>query len=109
VVIHFPLILPDKKKLASSASTQALRKQSLANLYKYLSCRALEQPFNRHKGKAAAIFLMKYVTYNSSRLQYAKMTLIMLLKILIIISLPKTLATVVLNRQKTSFIKESPH
>ncbi|WP_347566433.1 glycosyltransferase [Scytonema sp. UIC 10036] len=91
------LLVLNKAYSNSPASAQSLRKQSLANLYKYLSCKALEQPFNRHKGKAAAIFLMKYVINNSSRLKYAKMTLVMLLKIIIIILLPASLSTVVLR------------
>ncbi|GAA6615691.1 glycosyltransferase [Scytonema sp. NUACC26] len=91
------LLLLNKAYNNSPASKQSFRKQSLANLYKYLSCRALEQPFNRHKSKAAAIFLMKYVIYNSSRFKYAKMTLIMLIKILLILLLPKILYTAVLT------------
>ncbi|KYC39425.1 glycosyl transferase family A [Scytonema hofmannii PCC 7110] len=94
------LLVLNKAYSNSPVSTHSLRNQSLANLYKYLSCKALEPPYNRRKGKAAALFLLKYIINNSSRLNYAKMTLVMLLKIIIIIILSETLSTVVLRIRK---------
>ncbi len=94
------LLVLNKAYSNSPTSTQSLQNQSLAHLYKYLSCKALEPPYTRHKGKAATLFLLQYIINNSSRLKYAKMTLVMLLKIIIIIILPETLSTVVLRSRK---------
>ncbi|MBD2204051.1 glycosyltransferase [Calothrix sp. FACHB-1219] len=74
-----------------------------ANLYKYLTCKALQQPFKRHKGMAAALFLCKYFINNSSRLQRIKFMFILLLKTLIIIVLPTAISTKLLSGVKTDY------
>ncbi|MHC5615217.1 MAG: glycosyltransferase [Nostoc sp.] len=61
---------------------------SLANLYKYLTCKALQKPFNRQRGLAAARFMCKYFLNDPSRLQNINLTLKLLLKIIIILTLP---------------------
>ncbi|WP_017319134.1 glycosyltransferase [Mastigocladopsis repens] len=76
---------------------------SLANLYKYLTCKALQHPLERKKGLAAAIFLVKYIINDSSRLQHTSLTLKLLLKISVIIILPGTLSTVLLTTIKTNY------
>ncbi|MEH1998099.1 MAG: glycosyltransferase [Nostoc sp.] len=72
---------------------------SLANLYKYLTCKALQKPFNRQKGLAAARFMWKYFLNDPSRLQNINLTLKLLLKIVIILILP-TLLYSITNRRK---------
>ncbi|MBN3895829.1 MAG: glycosyltransferase [Nostoc sp. NOS(2021)] len=72
---------------------------SLANLYKYLTCKALQKPFNRQKGLVAARFMWKYFLNDPSRLQNINLTLKLLLKIVIIIILP-TLLYSITNRRK---------
>jgi glycosyltransferase involved in cell wall biosynthesis len=75
---------------------------SLANLYKYLVCKALQKPLNRQKGLTSAIFLWKYFLHDPSRLQNIKFTLKLLLKIVIILILPTLLDSITnLRRQKT--------
>ncbi|MEH2161727.1 MAG: glycosyltransferase [Nostoc sp.] len=61
---------------------------SLANLYKYLTCKALQKPLNRQKGLASAIFLWNYFLNDPSRLKNINFTSKLLLKILIIIIVP---------------------
>jgi len=75
---------------------------SLANFYKYLTCKALRPPFNRQKGLAGAIFLWKYVINDSSRVNQIKLTLKILLKLAVILILPNTLSTVLFTRIKKS-------
>ncbi|MEH2454788.1 glycosyltransferase [Nostoc sp.] len=72
---------------------------SLANLYKYLTCKALQKPFNRQKALAAARFLWKYFLNDPSRLQNINFTLKLLLKIVIIFILP-TLVYSITNRRE---------
>ncbi|MBW4427332.1 MAG: glycosyltransferase [Nostoc desertorum CM1-VF14] len=75
---------------------------SLANLYKYLVCKALQKPLNRQKGLTSAIFLWKYFLHDTSRLQNINFTLKLLLKIVIILILPTLLDSITnLRRQKT--------
>ncbi len=74
---------------------------SLANLYKYLTCKALQQPYNRRKGVTSAIFLWKYFFNDSSRLQRISFTLKLLFKVIIIVILPTTLSTALLTSLKT--------
>jgi glycosyltransferase involved in cell wall biosynthesis len=71
----------------------------LANLYKYLVCKALQKPLNRKKGIAAAIFLCKYFIYDPSRLQNINFTLKLSLKIVIILILP-TLLDIITNQRQ---------
>jgi glycosyltransferase involved in cell wall biosynthesis len=75
---------------------------SLANLYKYLTCKALQRPFNRQKSLAAAKFLWNYVLNNSSRLQRITFTLKLLLKIVIILLLPTSLHSIINQRGNRS-------
>ncbi|MBW4685413.1 MAG: glycosyltransferase [Komarekiella atlantica HA4396-MV6] len=72
---------------------------SLTNLYKYLTCKALQKPFNRQKGLVAAKFLWNYVLNNSSRLQRITFSLKLLLKIVIILFLPTSLHSII-NQHK---------
>ncbi|MEA5504225.1 glycosyltransferase [Halotia wernerae UHCC 0503] len=78
---------------------------SLANLYKYLTCKALQQPYNRRKGLTAAIYLWKYFLNDALRLQRISFTSKLLFKIIIILILPATLSTVLLTSLKTEFNK----
>lgn len=79
---------------------------SLTNLYKYLTCKALQKPFNRQKGLASAIFLWKYFLHDHAKLQNLNFTLKLLLKIVIIIILPTLLDKITnqreVRRQKTA-------
>ncbi|MCC5602189.1 glycosyltransferase [Nostoc favosum] len=72
---------------------------SLANLYKYLVCKALQKPFNKKKGLAAAIFLWKYFIHDPSRLQNINFTLKLSLKIVIILILPTLLDNITNQRE----------
>jgi glycosyltransferase involved in cell wall biosynthesis len=74
---------------------------SLANLYKYLTCKALQKPYNRRKAVTAALFLWKYLLNDSSRLERINFTLKLLFKIIIIVILPATLSTALLKNLKT--------
>ncbi|MCC5642104.1 glycosyltransferase [Nostoc sp. CHAB 5824] len=75
---------------------------SLANLYKYLTCKALQKPFNRKKGLAAARFLWKYFINDHSRLKNINFTSKLLLKILIILLLPTLLYSITKHREVKS-------
>ncbi|MEH1944561.1 MAG: glycosyltransferase [Nostoc sp.] len=75
---------------------------SLANLYKYLTCKALQKPFNRQKGLAAARFLWKYFLNDPSRLQNINFTLKLLLKIVIIFTSPSLLYSIIKRREVRS-------
>lgn len=72
---------------------------SLANIYKYLTCKALQKPFNRQKGLAAARFLYKYVAYDYLRYKHRNLTVKLLLKIIIIIVFPNFLYVLNKNSQ----------
>ncbi|MCX7592214.1 MAG: glycosyltransferase [Fischerella sp.] len=91
----------DKAYNDSPKYLQNLRKQSLTNLYKYLTCKAMEKPFNRQKGSVAARFLWKYVINDASRLDHIKLTLKLFLKIVLIATLPSNLSTALLTGIKT--------
>ncbi|MBE8965317.1 glycosyltransferase [Nostocales cyanobacterium LEGE 12452] len=82
-----------------SLALNNIRNLSLANLYKYLTCKALQKPFNRQKGLTAAKFLWNYVLNDSSRLQHIIFNLKLLLKILIILLMP-TLLDSITNQRK---------
>ena len=77
-----------------------IKNLSLANLYKYLTCKALHQPYSRGKGIAAAGFLWKYFINDHSRLKRIRFKLKLLLKISIIIFLPGNLSTEFLQKIK---------
>lgn len=77
---------------------QKTRRMSLANLYKYLTCKALQQPFNRQKGLTAAIFLWKYFLNESSRLDRINFLFKLLVKIVLIVILPNKIIYNVLSK-----------
>lgn len=70
---------------------------SFAQLYKYLSCRALVMPYSRKKAWNAAKFLCKYFIYDSSRLQRLKFMLTLWLKVFIIMFLPNGVSNHLFN------------
>lgn len=73
---------------------------SLANFYKYLTCKALQQPFNRRKGITAFIFLWKFIINDTNRMKRTTLTIKILFKITIIILFPSNLSTVLLTNTK---------
>ncbi|MEH2170367.1 MAG: glycosyltransferase [Nostoc sp.] len=75
---------------------------SLANLYKYLTCKALQKPFNRQKSLAAARFLWKYFLNDPARLQNINFTLKLFLKIVIIFTLPTLFYSIINQREVRS-------
>ncbi|WP_448267764.1 glycosyltransferase [Nostoc sp. DSM 114159] len=75
---------------------------SLANLYKYLTCKALQKPFNRQKNLAAVRFLWKYFLNDPARLQNINFTLKLFLKIVIIFTLPALLYSIINQREVRS-------
>ncbi|MEH2240651.1 glycosyltransferase [Nostoc sp.] len=75
---------------------------SLANLYKYLTCKALQKPFNRQKGLASARFLWKYFLNDPLRLQNLNFTLKLLLKTIIIFTSPTLLYSITNRREVRS-------
>ncbi|MBW4430772.1 MAG: glycosyltransferase [Pelatocladus maniniholoensis HA4357-MV3] len=79
-----------------------LKKKSLTNLYKYLTCKALQQPFTRQKGLAAARFLSKYIFYDASRLKSTNLIVKLSFKIALIVILPCDLSTTLLAHMKTN-------
>ncbi|MBD2196496.1 MULTISPECIES: glycosyltransferase [Calothrix] len=66
---------------------------AMTNIYKYLACKALQEPFNRYKGMTAALFIWKYFINNSSRFYQIKFIIILLLKAVIIIIFPAAIST----------------
>jgi glycosyltransferase involved in cell wall biosynthesis len=75
---------------------------SLANLYKYLVCKALQKPFNRQKGLVAAKFLWNYFLNDPAKLQNINFTLKLLLKTIIILTLPTLLYSITNQRELRS-------
>ena len=90
----------DKAYSTSPGSVQHLRNTSFAKLYKYLTCKALQEPLNRQKGVLAARFVWLYVMNDSNRLQRTRFTLTLLFKIALILLLPPALSTALLARMK---------
>ncbi|MGI8499583.1 MAG: glycosyltransferase [Hassallia sp.] len=90
----------NKAYSTSPESLQHLKAYSFANLYKYLTWKALQNPLNRQKGLAGALFLWKYVKNDSSRLQSRSLILILFLKIVVILMLPSALSTALLASMK---------
>jgi glycosyltransferase involved in cell wall biosynthesis len=82
---------------------------SLANLYKYLVCKALQEPFSRQKSIAAARFLWLFFINDAARAQRINFTLKLLLKILIMIVLPANWSIALLgkNSSKNTSLKPS--
>ncbi|MBG1266594.1 glycosyltransferase [Nostoc sp. WHI] len=77
---------------------------SLTNLYKYLTCKALQKPFNRQKSLTAAKFLCNYFLNDSLRFHRIIFTLKLLLKIIIILIVPKFFDSILNKRLKHSSI-----
>ncbi|MBD2517792.1 glycosyltransferase [Nostoc sp. FACHB-973] len=75
---------------------------SIANLYKYLTCKALQKPLNRQKGLTAAKFLWKYFLNDSSRFQNINFSSKLLLKIAIILIMPSLLHSITNQRELKS-------
>jgi glycosyltransferase involved in cell wall biosynthesis len=90
----------NKAYTTSPESLQYLKAYSFANLYKYLTWKALQNPLNRQKGLAGALFLWKYVKNDSLRLKSINLTLILLFKIVVILMLPSALSTALLTSMK---------
>jgi glycosyltransferase involved in cell wall biosynthesis len=84
----------------SPESLQHLKAYSFANLYKYLTWKALQNPLNRQKGLAGALFLWKYVKNDSYRLQNRSLTLRLFFKIVVILMLPSAFSTALLTSMK---------
>lgn len=79
---------------------------SHSNLYKYLTCKALQQPFTRKKGWNAAKFLWKYFAYNPSKLKSMNFSLKLFAKSALIILSPYVSFNILTNRKfsKLSFV-----
>lgn len=75
--------------------------RSLAHLYKYLSCKALQQPFSRQKGLVAAKFIWHYFLHESYRFQRLNFIIKLLLKTILIIVLPHEISTKFLTKINT--------
>jgi glycosyltransferase involved in cell wall biosynthesis len=81
-------------------SLQYLKKQSLANLYQYLSFRVLEAPLERKTAQAAAHCLFQAVRNDLSVLRRSRLMLIVSLKIVTAILLPPQQAQALLKAVK---------
>jgi len=79
------------------ASMQYLKNRSLANIYKYLTFKALEGEPDRDKAIAALNFLYHVVIYDPKMLSQ-RVTIRTLIKIVTIVFLPKQQAKNVLNK-----------
>ncbi|YAF94776.1 MAG: glycosyltransferase [Nodularia sp. CChRGM 3473] len=86
---------------AKCITNKNILRLSFTNLYKYLTCKALQKPYNRQKGMAAARFLWKYFINDASRLKRTNFTIKLLFKIAIIIILPTNISTTFLASIKT--------
>lgn len=95
------LLVLERAYQAKPSLDKHIRRKSLAQLYKYLTCKALQHPLNRQKGSAAAIFLFKYIINESSRSKYINLWLKLLIKIAVTITLPATWSTALLTNLKT--------
>ncbi|BAZ14876.1 glycosyl transferase family protein [Calothrix sp. NIES-4071] len=74
---------------------------SLANLYKYLTCKALQKPYNRHKALVASRFLWNYIINEPQKNQRLRFIFKLSAKIAIILFFPTYLSTLLLNKAKT--------
>jgi len=87
-----------------SKSTLSLSK---ANIYKYLTCKALQEPFTKPKGILALKFLYKYLLNDNHRINHINFLIKLLLKILVILTLPTSISTKLLSRIKLENSKKS--
>ncbi len=96
------LAVIEKAFSQAPASLQHLKKQSLAKLYKYLLCRAVQGYPSQEKGRTALQFLFNYIQYDSSALQQKQFLSIIFFKSLIIALFPPSVAERILSRLKKS-------
>jgi glycosyltransferase involved in cell wall biosynthesis len=87
-----------------SKSTLSLSK---ANIYKYLTCKALQEPFTKSKALMALKFLWKYFLNDSHRLNQRNFFIKLLLKILAIMILPTSTYTSLISKIKVENLKKS--
>ncbi|BAY36974.1 family 2 glycosyl transferase [Nostoc sp. NIES-2111] len=73
---------------------------SKANIYKYLTCKALQEPFSKEKGFLALKYLYRYFLNDYYRKTQVSFLIKILLKILVIITLPASLSTNLLSKIK---------
>lgn len=74
---------------------------SLANLYKYLTCKALQKPYNRHKAFTAARFFLNYIINEPHKNQRLHFIFKLSVKIAVILFFPRNLSEILLNNAKT--------
>ncbi len=75
---------------------------SIANLYKYLTCKALQKPLSRQKSLTAAKFLWRYFLNDSSRFNNINFSSKLLFKIAIILILPTLFHSITKRRELKS-------
>ncbi|MBD2500869.1 glycosyltransferase [Anabaena azotica] len=80
---------------------------SKANIYKYLTCKALQEPLSKPKGIIALKFLCKYFINDNHRLNQTNFLIKLLLKILAILILPTSIYTNILSKIKAENPKKS--
>ncbi|QLE57204.1 glycosyltransferase [Nostoc sp. TCL26-01] len=78
---------------------------SLANLYKYLACKALQQPFQRKKGANAVKFVWHYFLYDTSRWQRLNLIFKLFIKAMFIMILPADISTVLLTKPRVKTLQ----
>lgn len=81
---------------------QALKGKSLANLYQYLTFKALEGPPGRRKGVDAARCLWLTMRHNPALLKQPKVVLSVALKIVMTVMMPASFSEKMLNRSRSS-------
>ncbi|BCL37896.1 glycosyltransferase [Nostoc sp. MS1] len=86
-----------QRRPAKSKSTLNLSK---ANIYKYLTCKALQEPCDKEKGIVAFKFLCKYFINDNHRLKQKSFFIKLLLKILVILVFPTFISTSLLSIMK---------
>ena len=82
--------------------TAFLRQKSLANLYRYLTFKALEGAPGRQKGIESARCLLQAVRYNPSLLKNVRLVLSVVLKISAVVLLPSSQSEPFLNRKRAT-------
>lgn len=94
------LAVLEKAFLQAPPSLQHLKKQSLAKLYKYLVCHAVQGYPYPEKGRKAIQFLFNYIKYDSFALQQRRLLLIILVKSSIIALFPPPISERILSTLK---------
>jgi glycosyltransferase involved in cell wall biosynthesis len=82
----------------AAAQLQHLRSQSMANLYQYLTYKALENLSDPHRAKVAARFFWTIVENDQQFTQQKRLTLTLLLKTTVAAYFPKAIAKLLLPR-----------